>query len=172
MLVSNIFDACVMSLTESRRFVFADPGVCTGCGVCQLVCSLAKENAFDPDLSRIKVIRLYGMVNLVAACRFCEDAPCVVACPRDALTQREDGVIVVDEVKCDGCRWCIEACKYGAIVMNPEKKVVMICDLCGELEPQCVEWCPEGALELITEEEAVGRVRLALASKLALEAWR
>ena len=38
--------------------------------------------------------------------------------------------------------------------MNPEKKVVMICDLCDG-EPKCVDSCPEEALELGTEDDAV-----------------
>jgi Fe-S-cluster-containing hydrogenase component 2 len=38
--------------------------------------------------------------------------------------------------------------------MNPEKGVVMMCDLCGG-KPKCIDFCPEEALELVTEETAV-----------------
>ncbi len=152
------------NLTE-RKFVAADLEKCTGCGVCEMVCALKREGVYNPQRSRIKILRLHQIVNMSAACRFCEDSPCVAACPLDALTQSETGVIMVDEDKCDGCGWCIKACPYGAIVMNPEKGTVMICDLCGG-EPQCVEWCPEEALALVTQKEFDENLRKATATKL------
>lgn len=151
-----------------RRFVTADPAKCTGCSICELVCSLEKENVFDPKYSRIKATRLYGITNLAIACRMCEDAPCVRACPTKALTQnQESGVVLVDEEKCNACGWCLLACEYGAIAMHPDKKSVLICDLC-EGEPKCLEWCPEDALDLLTETEVNHMFRLVTAEKLVL----
>jgi len=162
-------------LTESkvkeRKFVAADLEKCTGCGVCELVCALKRENVYDPQRSRIKILRLYRLVNMSTACRLCENPPCITACPLDCLNQSETGVIIVDEDKCDGCGWCIKACPYGAIVLNPEKETAMICDLC-EGEPQCVEWCPEEALELVTQKEFDQNVREATANKLINQTLR
>jgi phenylacetyl-CoA:acceptor oxidoreductase subunit 1 len=45
-------------------------------------------------------------------CNQCKNAPCVEACPTGATYQREDGIIVVDQNKCVGCRYCIIACPY------------------------------------------------------------
>jgi len=45
-------------------------------------------------------------------CNQCQDAPCVEACPTGATRQREDGIIVVDQDKCVGCRYCVIACPY------------------------------------------------------------
>jgi len=45
-------------------------------------------------------------------CNQCKDAPCVEVCPTGATYQREDGIIVVDQDKCVGCRYCIIACPY------------------------------------------------------------
>jgi len=62
------------------------------------------EKTFNPAKSRIRVVRLNPFLNLAVACRLCEDAPCVAACPRDALSQsKERGTILVDEEKCNGC---------------------------------------------------------------------
>ena len=47
----------------------------------------------------------------------------------------------------------------------------MMCDLCGG-HPQCVEWCPEGALELLTQEELDKKVRKVAVNKLIPETWR
>jgi len=149
-----------------RKFVFADPTKCTGCGTCELVCALEKEKKFKPSLSRIKVNRLFGILNFVSACRFCENAPCVAACPTNALTQSEDtGVILVESEKCNGCGWCIQACSYGAVTLHPEATSVLICDLCGG-EPKCVEWCPEEALELVSAGEQNEMLLFTLSGKL------
>jgi len=109
---------------------------------------------------------------LAVTCRLCEDPPCVAACPRDALTQSEEtGLIAVDEDKCNGCGWCIEACDYGAIMLHPEDKVVFVCDLCKEQgEPQCVKWCPEEALELVTSDVLAQKARITAVKKLFQEA--
>jgi Fe-S-cluster-containing hydrogenase component 2 len=83
----------------------------------------------------------------------------VLACPRKALTQSEEnGVILVNEELCDGCGWCVTSCKIGAIALDP-KHAVRICDLCSDREggPACIEWCPEDALELTTEEALEAR---------------
>jgi indolepyruvate ferredoxin oxidoreductase alpha subunit len=69
----------------------------------------------------------------------------VAVCPKDALHQSKEGVVKVDEEKCDGCGWCIEPCEYGAITLHPESRKAMLCDTC-EGAPECVQWCPEGAL--------------------------
>jgi Fe-S-cluster-containing hydrogenase component 2 len=82
-------------------------------------------------------------------------------CTRDALTQDpETGVIHVDAELCDGCAWCIEACDFGAISINPLTKLAEMCDLCeDEDEPQCVKWCPKDALELTTPDQRAQKTR-------------
>jgi Fe-S-cluster-containing dehydrogenase component len=156
-------------LTESklseRKFVSADLEKCTGCGVCELVCALTRENVYNPKRSRIKILRLFRLVNMSTVCRLCENPPCVTACSSDCLIQSQTGVIMVSEDKCDCCGWCIEACPYGAIVLNPEKETVMICDLCDGA-PKCIEWCPEEALNLVTSKEFNQNVQEATANKL------
>ena len=136
------------------EFVHVDVNKCTGCRVCEYACSMEKYKAFNPTQSRIRVVRIYPHTNAAIACRLCEDLPCVLACPRKALSQSEDkGNIVVDDQLCDGCGWCVKACKYGSIALDP-KPTVRICDLCSERAngPACIEWCPEEALSLSAEK--------------------
>jgi Fe-S-cluster-containing hydrogenase component 2 len=139
---------------QDRKFVTADMEKCTGCAVCEYVCSMVKEKTYNPTKSRIRAIRMGPLVNLSITCRHCEDPACVAACPKEALSQEEKtGVIMVDEDKCNGCSWCIEACPFGAMLLHPKKKVVCTCDNCKDLgEPQCVKWCPEEALEFVTAD--------------------
>jgi carbon-monoxide dehydrogenase iron sulfur subunit len=142
-----------------RRFIFCDPEKCLGCLICEFVCSAVKEKSTNPLLSRIRVVNLEPTGSMAIACFLCEDAPCVKVCPRKALRQnKETGVVAIDEDKCNGCSWCLEACPFGAIGFNPYKKVAMICDLCDG-NPECVTYCPfEGALTFSSiEEVAHGR---------------
>jgi len=133
--------------------------------LCEYICSYTKTGEFNTYRSRIRTVRAEEVLRTAVACRTCEDAPCVIACTRDALTQDpETGVVRVDADRCDGCTWCIEACDFGAISINPETKLAEICDLCeDEDEPQCVLWCPKDALELTTPDQRAQRSRHKLA---------
>jgi TPP-dependent indolepyruvate ferredoxin oxidoreductase alpha subunit len=136
------------ALNTVNQFIDCNPKKCNGCVVCEYVCSMEKEATFNPVKSRIRAVRLDTVSNMALACRACEDAPCVSACPKDALRQSAKGrTIVVDEEKCNGCGWCIEACKYGAITLHPETLKALVCDTCDG-EPACIQWCPESALSL------------------------
>jgi Fe-S-cluster-containing dehydrogenase component len=138
-----------------------------------------RENLFLQILINVlaaKFVSTYVHLKMALTCRLCEDAPCVAACPRDALEQSEEaGVVLIDEDKCNGCGWCIEACDFGAVTLHPETRVVMMCDLCAhrsDKNPQCVEWCPEEALYLTTKELLAQKARIASVKKLFVEAMK
>jgi Fe-S-cluster-containing hydrogenase component 2 len=158
---------------ESRKFVSVDPSKCTGCGICEYACTLEKgEAVWNPIRSRIRVVRMTPLFNFALACRFCEDAKCVKACPEKALSQSEKtGIIMVKEKQCKGCDWCVQACEHGGITIHSDTGKAIACDLC-EGEPKCVEYCPEEALELVsTDEDAEKRFNSAL-EKLTAETER
>ncbi len=151
------------------QHIICDPDLCNGCRLCEYACSANKHDVFDPSLSRIRVVRIEPVTMTAISCRMCADAPCVLACPRDGLSRvDETGVILVDETKCDGCGWCVEACDFGAIVLNPAKKLAEICDLCADNEdgPQCVVYCPKEALSLATPEVLRQRARRDVVQRL------
>lgn len=151
-----------------RRLIVCDPDICTGCKLCEFACSLEKTGAFDLELSRIRVAMPQPAVAISIACQICESAPCVSACPRDALSVRpEDGTIALDKGLCTGCGWCIEACDFGAIALDRRDKTVVICDLCRDLpEPACVASCPKKALTLAPQAAVAGRLRRKAAESL------
>jgi carbon-monoxide dehydrogenase iron sulfur subunit len=158
---------------ESRKFVSVDPSKCTGCGICEYACTLEKgETIWNPIRSRIRVVRMTPLFNFALACRFCEDAKCVKACPEKALVQSENtGIIMLKEKQCKGCDWCVQACDHGGITIHPDTGKATTCDFCGG-EPKCVEACPEEALETIsTDEEAEQRFSGAL-ERLPIETER
>jgi TPP-dependent indolepyruvate ferredoxin oxidoreductase alpha subunit len=136
------------ALNMVSQFVDCDPQKCVGCDICEYICSWEKEKAFNPVKSRIRAVRLNQLSNVAMTCKTCKEAPCVAACPENALTQStETGAITVDENKCNGCGWCIGTCDYGAITLHPDTRKVVVCDICKG-EPQCVQFCPEAALNL------------------------
>jgi Fe-S-cluster-containing dehydrogenase component len=95
------------------------------------------------------------LFNFSLACRACDDAKCVKSCPEKALTQAEDtGLVIVNEKKCKGCDWCVQACDHGGITIHQDTGLAAVCTLCNGT-PQCIEFCPEEALTLVsTDEEA------------------
>ncbi|MEJ2241370.1 MAG: thiamine pyrophosphate-dependent enzyme [Candidatus Bathyarchaeota archaeon] len=136
------------ALNSVNQFVNCNPKMCNGCVVCEYVCSMEKEQTFNPVKSRIRAVRLDTIKNIALTCRTCQDAPCVAACPNGALTQSlENKTIIIDESKCKGCGWCIQACEYGAITLHPSTNKAIVCDMCNG-DPVCVKWCPESALSL------------------------
>lgn len=136
------------ALNSVNQYVNCNPKMCNGCIVCEYACSMEKEQTFNPVKSRIKAVRLDTIKNIALTCRACQDAPCVAACPNGALVQSlENKSIIVDESKCKGCGWCIQACEYGAITLHPSTKKAIVCDMCNG-DPVCVKWCPESALSL------------------------
>ena len=145
------------------KSVAVDTAKCTGCRVCEYVCSIHHCGAFNPSRSHIRVIRSYPHSNAAFACRLCGDAPCVAACPHQGamIQDKETGVIKINDELCDGCDKCMKACEYGSIILENQK--ARMCNLCEDREegPACIEWCPENALELRVqesgEEEAGGQ---------------
>jgi len=83
-------------------------------------------------------------------CNHCQDSPCVQVCPVGATFDSPDGVVLVDESYCLGCRYCVQACPYGCRYIHPEKRTVDKCTLCYHritrgLTTACCEACPTQA---------------------------
>ena len=91
------------------------------------------------------------------SCLHCETPACVTVCPTGASYKRaEDGIVLVDEDKCIGCKLCSWACPYGAREYSAVEGVMKKCTLCvdriynenleeSERQPACVQACPTKA---------------------------
>ncbi|MBI4497795.1 MAG: 4Fe-4S dicluster domain-containing protein [Chloroflexi bacterium] len=115
-------------------------------------------------------------------CQQCTNAPCVNVCPIGATFATPEGIVLIDQDRCIGCRLCMAACPYQRRFFNwgepeiPERALfseynvetqiparrgtVMKCDFCGEAPrqgylPYCVNACPNGGLYYGDQEEDI-----------------
>jgi len=135
-----------------KKIIAVNPDKCTGCRICEAICSFQHFERVNPALSRFWVTKNEESgFDFPALCLHCEDPLCVEACPIGAIEKKENGVAVIDQTHCRGCRICMMACPFG--VISTHRGRMIKCDLC-EGEPQCVQWCPTGALTLCQPEFA------------------
>ena len=140
---------------------------CTGCGTCELACSMKNTGEFNPTRSRIQVISLdTDFAQLPIVCVQCYRPPCAEICPTEAITRDEaTGIVRVNAALCNGCRMCEDACPLGVIVFSELEQKAVKCELCDG-DPQCVLFCPTQALEFREAGDASADKRRALAAKL------
>ncbi|OGP30614.1 MAG: hypothetical protein A2073_04550 [Deltaproteobacteria bacterium GWC2_42_11] len=79
-------------------------------------------------------------------CNHCATPACLPACPTRAIYKRADGIVLIDQNKCQGYQYCIKACPYKKIYYNKATKTGQKCIMCYPLlekgrEPQCVSSC-------------------------------
>ena len=147
---------------------------CDGCGHCSDACS--QMHYLSHGIEWIKVYHLTGSLGqkyyVPRPCMQCENPPCLRVCPVRATFKAADGVTLVDQNVCIGCRMCMGACPYAAryfVFQNPPsvpstlqkpspewpvpqiKGTVGKCVFCvhntriGKL-PACVTGCPMEAI--------------------------
>jgi len=81
-------------------------------------------------------------------CNHCTHPACLDACPRSAIDKREeDGIVLVDQDRCHGYRFCVEACPYKKVFFDTERQVANKCIFCMPrveegVAPACARQCP------------------------------
>ncbi len=109
--------------------------------------SVDPKREHEPREEDRDVVRSFFVPKL---CNQCANPPCTQVCPVGATFQTKDGVVLVDSERCIGCRYCIQACPYGARYLHPRTKTADKCTFCYHrivkgLAPACVEVCPTQA---------------------------
>lgn len=185
-----------------NTFVVANPHKCIGCRACEIACAVAHLDTTvstagamgTPFLPRLSLVKT-PLVTMPIQCRQCDDAPCANVCPVQAITHRNDKILLNAEL-CIGCKTCIIACPFGAVDMVPackngqsilqeglaiynadglehkEKIIAHKCDLCFSSPngPACVEVCPASAFVIIDSTQIKSHVttmRIASALEIA-----
>jgi anaerobic dimethyl sulfoxide reductase subunit B (iron-sulfur subunit) len=164
---------------KTRYGFYFDTDRCIKCKSCEIACKQWKglpagsfklrrveevTRGVFPDVSR----RFYSI-----SCRHCAKAPCIGVCPTQAIYQRPDGIVLVDQDKCNGCRVCLEACQFGAPQFD-DNGLMQKCDMCldrienGQI-PACAASCPTQALSWGTTEELANVAARKAVFKIAAE---
>lgn len=185
-----------------NTFIMANPQKCIGCKACEIACAVAHLDVSVstagatglPFVPRLCLVRT-AYITMPVQCHQCDDAPCANICAEGAIVHR-NGVNIVDDGKCIGCKKCMVACPFGMIDIKPkisngqpeaqnglcihtaageqEKEVFVTykCDLCSGRKkgPACVEVCPAGAFTVLEHDSIIAGVkgkRLAAAIEIA-----
>jgi anaerobic dimethyl sulfoxide reductase subunit B (iron-sulfur subunit) len=148
----------------SKAF-YVNLNACTGCKACQVAC----KDKWNLPVGRTwrRVAEYTGgawvqengtfQQNVFAyyvsvACNHCENPACIEACPAQAIMKRPDGIVVINQQDCIGCRYCEWTCPYGAPQFDAQIGKMSKCNFCydaidaGE-SPACVGACPVRALD-------------------------
>ena len=110
----------------SRYAMVIDLHRCTACGGCIIACK-NENNLEDGVLWSNKINGTSGTFPNVSysyiptLCNHCSNAPCVAACPTEAMHKVEGGITMHDPDKCIGCRYCKAICPYGVIHYNADE---------------------------------------------------
>ena len=144
---------------------------CIQCHACETACKRWRE--LLPGIRWRRVTNIWQgrypdirSTSLSLGCLHCLEPACMAACPSGAISKSPaNGLVLVDQELCSGCRACAEACPFGVPQFGPDE-IMQKCDLCMDLpfdphDPPCVQTCPTGALAL---------ARMTAAGKQAMEA--
>lgn len=141
---------------------------CIGCRACAVACKAENNTRLGVSYRKV-VFKQVGsgtaayIRNTTMACMHCEDPACLEACPTavGAITQDANGIVLIDNDKCIGCRRCEWACPYGAPQYNSTSQKVEKCTFCvhrntdlGVESTACADTCPARALKSYAEIEA------------------
>lgn len=134
---------------------------CVRCHACEIACHQEHDGGAGTMPARCSVATVgpreaegaLRMDFVPFVCFHCDEPGCSGACPVQAITKTEDGLVTVDDERCTGCRTCVDACPYGVMVFDEESNRPVNCDLCTDrLEhgeaPACVKHCIGGAFEI------------------------
>ena len=120
--------------------LITDPVKCTGCGVCEKVCSGTYHKSEDREKSAIRVNTADDGSYSIAVCDQCGE--CRGMCSTISLTTADNGVVRLDKKTCVGCLICVGECLRDYMFYHDDLPVPFKCVACG----LCAKQCPSGAL--------------------------
>lgn len=92
------------------------------------------------------------MFYLPRLCEHCLNPACAASCPSGALYKREeDGIVLVDQERCRGWRYCVSGCPYKKVYFNWKRGRAEKCLFCY---PRI-----EAGMTTLCAHSCVGRIR-------------
>ena len=187
--------------SKKKLGLVIDLDTCVGCHACATSCKewnaggiagpLTDERPFAKDPQGVWFNRVHSYeleadaatqqpaqtLHFPRSCLHCETPACVTVCPTGASYKRaEDGIVLVDEDKCIGCKLCSWACPYGAREYSEVEGVMKKCTLCVDRiyndkldevdrQPACVQACPTKARHFGDLGDPTSKVSLLVADR-------
>lgn len=155
-----------MKPSSPEKTLLIDVDACVRCYACEVACREEHDLGVDTRSRWMRVMtvgprRCEGKLHLdfvPVPCLHCHDPLCAKVCPKGAISRGENGLVLVHEEQCSGCRLCVSACPFGRMCFNEVTRVAGHCNLCRDrveagLEPACVQHCIAGALQWIAADE-------------------
>ena len=180
-------------MTERMGF-FTDTTVCIGCKACEVACKqwnrllapssgMRREYGYSYDNTlnlddfhwrHVKFIEQFNKARSEArwlmmsdSCKHCTQAPCIDACPEDAIIRTEFDTVVIQPELCKGYFACAGACPFGVIEGEPDIKIARKCTLCYDrlqngMIPACAKTCPTDSIQFGPLKELIPRAKARL----------
>lgn len=130
--VASLSPSQMPSLTENQKrgreglkgkswVLVVDLSKCRNARKCMDACQ--KHHQLRPEQHHLNVLQMKTTDHtepyyMPKHCQHCDNPPCTKVCPVNATFKRQDGIVLIDNERCIGCRFCIAACPYSARVFN------------------------------------------------------
>ena len=170
----------------AKPICLIDASKCIGCRGCQVACKQWNQNPAEetvfrgtyenpPSLSSTTWMRIryneyeneeggIDWLMVKQGCMHCKEAACMMACPAGAIYRTEFDTVVVDEIKCIGCNYCVAACPFHVIGFDRLANKARKCTFCLDrlesgLKPACATACPTGSITFGDSKELIRQAR-------------
>jgi len=181
--VEKMLEAGREGIPGKRWVMVVDLAKCRNARQCISACQDAHQ--LRPEQYHLNTLQMQDSpktapYHMPKNCQHCDNPPCVSVCPVDATYKRGDGIVLIDNERCIGCRFCMAACPYSARIFHwiapreeekytdvpynvelnvPQKlgtisKCLFSADRCREGKlPYCVSACPNSVYYFGDENE-------------------
>jgi Fe-S-cluster-containing dehydrogenase component len=120
--VPELSDEELRTGIPGRKFVMViDLARCNNARKCITKCQ--EGHGLRPDQEFMKVLLMQDSKEsspywFPKPCYHCDQPACVKVCPVGATYKRQDGIVLIDNERCIGCKFCVAGCPYAARIFH------------------------------------------------------